>query len=240
MISARMLLGNRNRASASNVGQQVEIFVVFVFAAFSFAKHLFRLDELDTLDPFDHLVAKLVLDSQPQGRSIYLRKPLPVHLRGQQTLRFQQILQALRVVIGAAVESFAKGEKGDDFRFRFWPHQFDERLHGNAAPLRDAAPSLDAMMHGDVFGLAQLLQIGKRKLDRPFDEASHLEPEILEAGFRQALPIVPDRHFPIGPEVRRDFLLGILLLRSQAIQRKKLHRIGHGLERMLQSARMVP
>ena len=95
-------------------------------------------------------------------------------------------------------------------------------------------------MHGDVFDLTQPLQIGERKLNRIFDEASHLEPEILEADFRQALPVVADRHFPIGPEVRRDFLLGILLLRSQAIQRKKLHRIGHGLERVLQSARVVP
>jgi serine/threonine protein kinase len=55
-----------NRAVASDVRQQVEILIVFVLAAFSFAKHLFRLDELDTLDPFDHLVAKLILHSQPQ------------------------------------------------------------------------------------------------------------------------------------------------------------------------------
>ena len=95
-------------------------------------------------------------------------------------------------------------------------------------------------MHGDVFGLAQLLDVGKRKLDRIFDQSSHLEPEIAEAGFRQALPVVSDRHFSVGPEVRRDFLLGIVLLRSEAIQRKELHRIGHGLERMLQSARVVP
>ena len=77
---ARWLAGNRcgrcphapdptNGAVASDVGQQVEIFVVFVLATFSFAKHLFRLDELNTLDPFDHLVAKLILHSQPQGRS---------------------------------------------------------------------------------------------------------------------------------------------------------------------------
>jgi hypothetical protein len=46
-----------------------------------------------------------------------------------------------------------RGEKGDDSRFRCWPHQFDERFHGAAAPLRDAGPSLDAMMHSDVFGL---------------------------------------------------------------------------------------
>src|SRR5690242_21651010 len=105
------------------------------------------------LDPFDHLVAKLVLYSQPKGRSVYLRKPLSIHPRGQQALRLPQIFQALRIVIGATVESFAKGEKGDDSGFGFWLHQFDERFHGNAAPLRDTGPSLDAMMHGDVLGL---------------------------------------------------------------------------------------
>ena len=143
----------------------------------------FRLDELDPLDPFHHLVAKLILNSQPQRCSIDLRKPLAVHLRGQQTLRLQHILHALRVVIGAAIERFAKRKERDDLGFRFRPHQLDERLHRNAAPFRDAAPSLDAMMHRDVFGLAQLLQIGKRKLDRIFDKAAHLKPEILESQF---------------------------------------------------------
>src|ERR1041384_2158434 len=51
--------GRVNRAFASNVGQQVEIFVIFVFAAFSFTEQLLRFDKLDPLDPFDHLVAKL-------------------------------------------------------------------------------------------------------------------------------------------------------------------------------------
>jgi hypothetical protein len=55
----------KNRGSASNVGQQVEILIVFVFAAFSFAKGFLRCDEFYPLDPFDHLVAKLVFHSQP-------------------------------------------------------------------------------------------------------------------------------------------------------------------------------
>jgi hypothetical protein len=90
------------------------------------------------------------------------------------------------------------------------------------------------------FGLIQLLQVSKRKLDGLFDKASHLESESFEAGFRQELPIIPDWHFAIGPEIGRDVLLSILLVRKQAIQREKLHRISHGLERMLQSARVVP
>jgi hypothetical protein len=39
------------------------------------------------------------------------------------------------------------------------------------------------MMHGDVFGLTQLLQVSKRKLDGLFDKASHLEAEMLEPRF---------------------------------------------------------
>ena len=89
------------------------------------------------------------------------------------------------------------------------------------------------MMHSDVFGLAQLLQIGKRKLDRPFHKPSYLESELPKSGFRQALPVVADGHFPVRPKVRRDLLLCILLLRSQAIQCDQLHGIGYGLETML-------
>ena len=57
------VLRRTNWVFASDIGQQVEIFVILVFAAFSFAKHLLRFDELDTLDPFNHLVAQLVLYS---------------------------------------------------------------------------------------------------------------------------------------------------------------------------------
>ena len=38
------------------------------------------LDKFNALDPLDHLVAKLILDAQPQWSAIYLWKPLPVHL----------------------------------------------------------------------------------------------------------------------------------------------------------------
>ena len=38
-----------------------------------------------------------------------------------------------------------------------------QHLHGNAAPFGNASPALNAVMHGDVLDLAQLLDIGKRK-----------------------------------------------------------------------------
>jgi hypothetical protein len=77
-------------------------------------------------------------------------------VRGEQALRLQHVLQALGIVIGAAIERFTKGEEGDNLGFRFWAHKFDQRFHRNAAPLRDAAPALDAVMHGDVLDLSEL------------------------------------------------------------------------------------
>jgi hypothetical protein len=46
-----------------DIGEQIEVFVVLVLAALSEADSLFRFDEFDSLDPLDHLVTKLVLDT---------------------------------------------------------------------------------------------------------------------------------------------------------------------------------
>ena len=99
---------------------------------------------------------------------------MSVHARRKQTLRLQYILDALRIVIGAAVKGFAKGEEGDCGGFRPGMHKLNQRLHGDATPLRDAAPSLDAMVHRDVIGFAQLLQIGKREFNRSLNKSSYL------------------------------------------------------------------
>lgn len=58
-----------------------------------------------------------------------------------------------------------------------------------------------------------------------------------KAALRHALPIISDRHFSIGPEVRRDELLGVRLPRSQAIQLKLLHRTSYGQVRLF---RQIP
>jgi hypothetical protein len=44
-------------------------------------------------------------------------------------------------------------------------YQFDNGLHRNTAPFGDAAPALNAMMHCDVFDLAQLFDLRKGKLN---------------------------------------------------------------------------
>ena len=46
-----------------------------------------RLDELDRADPLDHLEAELVLNAQPQRRTMDLVERLVIHLVGQQTVR---------------------------------------------------------------------------------------------------------------------------------------------------------
>ena len=62
---------------SSDVREQIEVFIVFVLAALAEADGLLRLDEFDSLDPLDHLVAKLIFDAQPQWRSIDLGQGSP-------------------------------------------------------------------------------------------------------------------------------------------------------------------
>jgi hypothetical protein len=57
--------------------EQVEIFVVFVFAALAKTDGFPGLNELDPLDPFDHLVAKLVLDPEPQRSPVFSVRGFP-------------------------------------------------------------------------------------------------------------------------------------------------------------------
>ena len=73
------------------------------------------------------------------------------------------------------------------------------------------------MVHGDVFGRTEALDIGQGKLDRVFDQASHLQAEIFETILGHAFPIVPDRHFAIRPEIRRDLVRIVPLLRRQTV-----------------------
>ena len=52
---------------SSNIGKDVEIFVILVFAPFSFAKVLFRFDEFYAFYPLHHFIPKLVFNAQSQG-----------------------------------------------------------------------------------------------------------------------------------------------------------------------------
>ena len=52
----------RSSRLESNVRQQIEVFFVLVGTALALADQVLRANELDTFDPFDHLVSKLILD----------------------------------------------------------------------------------------------------------------------------------------------------------------------------------
>src|SRR5579872_1804741 len=96
-------------ASASDVCQLAEVFVVLVVAALPLVDRLRTFNELDGLYPLDHLEAKLVFDPQPQRRTVQAVQRLEVHLVGQEGLRVQGVLYRERVVELTAFSPFAKG-----------------------------------------------------------------------------------------------------------------------------------
>src|ERR1017187_4618243 len=98
-----------NRKDASNVRQDVKVFIILVFAPLSLAKSLFRFDEFNALYPLHHFIAKLVFNAQSKWSSIHFRQRSLVHLVGEQTSRFERRLNALRVIIFPAIQRVAVG-----------------------------------------------------------------------------------------------------------------------------------
>src|SRR5207249_4469357 len=146
-------------ACASNVRQQIEVLIVIVLSALPLPNLFLRFDELDPFDLLDHLVAKLVLDAQAKRRPVNARPRLAVHLTRENACRLQHVLQPLGVVIRTAVQRLAKGEEGDDLRRWKGSNEPNQVRHRDAAPLRDARPSLDAVMHRDLFDESKPPQI---------------------------------------------------------------------------------
>ena len=110
-----------------------------------------------------------------------------------------------------------------------------------AAPFGNAGPALDAVMHGDVLGLAQALDIRKRKLDRVVDEATHLQPVILESVPR---PTASNRRARASCHWARSAARYPPRCNArcgdEAVERSQHQRIGDELLRMLQDARVEP
>lgn len=100
LLGFRGLLGQ----AGLNLRHHVEVFVVLIFAAVPLADLLFAGDEFDRFNPLDYFVAELVLDAQPQRRSVEFGKRLVVHLVGQKTLAVQHVFELLRVVVFTAVQ----------------------------------------------------------------------------------------------------------------------------------------
>ena len=164
----------------SDVRKQIEVLVVFVLAALAFADRLLGLDELDAFDPFDHLVAKLILDAQPQRRPVDLRSAGSSFIsKARMHSGLSTFSMQLRIVISPPY-SEPPNEKNATTRaaVRGWTHEFDQLSHGDAAPLRDARPALDAVVHRDVLDFSEPMQIAERKLDLVFDQTADLQPVI--------------------------------------------------------------
>ena len=127
--------GWRNGGCPSDVRQQIEVLVVFVLAAFSFADRLLRFDELDALDPLDHLVAKLVFDAQPQRRSVHLGQRLARSSRSQHAFRLEHVFDAVACRnTRRRRASLAKREKRDDLGVRLRPDELDQRPSSERRP----------------------------------------------------------------------------------------------------------
>src|SRR6185437_245917 len=99
----------------SDVRQLVEVLIIFVRPPLAFAYLLLGFNELYSFNPFDHLIAKLVLNPQPERSAVLFREWRSVHLRSKQAFRFKDILQTLRVVILATIQASTKGEESDRF-----------------------------------------------------------------------------------------------------------------------------
>src|SRR6478672_1032449 len=92
----------------SDVGQLAEVFVVLGEPAVTLADRPDSPDELDRLNPLDHLEAELILDTQSQWRSVQVIERLVVHLVRQQGLRVQGVLEREVVVIPNALDALVE------------------------------------------------------------------------------------------------------------------------------------
>src|SRR5437764_538113 len=124
----------------SDVGQLAEVLVVLGEPAFTLADRPDSSDELDRLDPFDHLEAELILDTQSQWRSVQMIERLVVHLVRQQCLRVQCVLDREVVVISNALDALverdalAEGVEDDRFCIGSRPDQSNQLRQRQPAP----------------------------------------------------------------------------------------------------------
>ena len=168
----------------------------------------------DPHDVFGHLVAELPLDPQAQRRAMRDRQRLVVHVVGEDRLRMEGVLQVDALVIAAgAVERLLEriGAGEDDVarvRLRARRRAAPQR---HALPLADAAPTLDAIVPGDLGARRHRPQFGEREGERPLDQAVDRKPPVVEPS-----PPSPDRPArrhcaAVGTEVRREVGFGVLL-----------------------------
>src|ERR1035437_2517744 len=204
------------KEGSSNVGKDVKVFIILVFASFPLAQSLFGFDEFNALYPLHHFIPKLVFNAQSQRSPIHFRQRSLVHLIGEQTSRLERRFYSLRVIVLPTVQRVAVGIESHDFCFGSGFNDLDQSLERKSAPLRDSRPALDAMMHGEVFFLAECTKLLKRQFQRILHQTSNLQFEIPEAIRRKLLPLVGYWQLAIRPEEGRNVLLGIMFIGLEA------------------------
>src|SRR5579872_196392 len=144
---------------------------------------------------------------------MHLRKRHAVHLIRKKTLGLDHILKTLRIVIDSPESSFAKGDKLDDARTRQRLHQFDQPHHGDATPLGDATPSLNAVMQRHVLVVSQRSYLAETQIHRVLEAAADAQMVVTEVVCREVFPFIGIRHLAVGPKVWRDVLSRVTFCR---------------------------
>lgn len=113
----------------------------------SSSHQLVGFNELDALNPLDHLVSELVLDGPPEGRSIHGGRWLAVHFKREHTFRLQRRCRDPGCRSTSRVERIAKGIESDRICIRQGFNVLDDLSQRNAMPLRHHIPQ--ALLNGN-------------------------------------------------------------------------------------------
>ena len=114
----------------------------------------------------------------------------------------QAVFQRLGVVVRAAVKTFAKGIKHDGAGLGVGLYQRDDVAQRHAAPLGNARPALDAVVHGDVLPFHQVVELGQGQFHRGQHQPAQDTPHIRLEGHERAPVVGVMNGFLGGGEMR--------------------------------------
>src|SRR5581483_5874247 len=161
-------------------------------------------DDLDRADPLHLLEPELDLVAQPDRRAVRDRERFAVHLEREQRQLAVHQLERVHVVIGATVGPLTERVEDDVARVGGRLDEREQVAHGDAAPLRDPRPPLDAEVLRDLLLVRHRTQFVEREVARVGDEAVHVQAVVREARVDEPPELVRVGHAPVQPEVGRD------------------------------------
>ena len=115
----------------------------------------------------------------------------------------------------------------------------DDRREGDAAPLGDVRPTLDAVVLGDLAGLRHRAKLGQGERHRLFHQSAYVQAIVDECAGSELFVLGVRGRVAIHAEVRRDVALGVVLSRREAARDEPLKRIDDAAERSLHASRMI-